>query len=226
MIDRRSVVLALAASATFAAAAEAQTLGIGGRVGTLGLGAEAAVALTDRFVVRGGLGVAPFEPSLTLGDIELGVEFPKWYNVGADLYLNGAVRVGAGLLFKGDGPRLTTDFTTDQDLGGQTFTAQEIGTLVAGIDSSDKVPYALIGFGKHTAPGVGLFVDFGVAFMGAPSFRLSTEGGTLADDTGPLRTALDAEAAEFDDDAGRYLEFWPILNIGLRIGLGGSRRFP
>jgi len=225
MIDRRSVALALAASATFAAVAEGQTLGIGGRIGTLGLGAEAAVALTERFVVRGGLSVAPIEPSLTLGDIELEVDLPRWYNVGADLYLNGAMRVGGGILFKGDGPRLTADFTTDQDLGGQTFTPQEIGTLVAMIDAKDKVPYALIGFGKHTAPGVGLFVDFGVAFMGAPRFRLNTEGGTLADDTGPLRTALDAEAAQFEDDAGRYLEFWPILSLGLRIGLGQSR-FP
>ena len=224
MIDRRSVVLTLAASATFAAVAEAQILGIGGRVGTLGLGAEAAVALTDRFVVRGGLSVTPIEPSLTLGDIELGAELPKWYNVGADLYLNGAMRVGGGLLFKGDDPRFSADFTTDQDLGGQTFTPQEIGTLIAVIDSKDRVPYALVGFGKHTAPGVGLFVDFGVAFMGPPTFRLNTEGGTLADDTGPLRTALDAEAAQFEDDAGRYLEFWPILSIGLRIGVGDNRR--
>jgi hypothetical protein len=165
------------------------------------------------------------EPSLALGDIDLAAELPKWYNVGADIYLNGAMRVGGGLLFKGDDPRLTADFTADQELGGQMFTAQEIGTLVAVIDSNEKVPYALIGFGKHTAPGVGLFVDFGVAFMGAPRFRLSTEGGTLADDAGPLRTALDAEAAEFEADAGRYLEFWPILSLGLRVGLGQSRRF-
>jgi hypothetical protein len=226
MIDGRAVVLALATSATLAAAAEGQTLGIGGRAGTLGLGAEAAIALTDRVVVRGGLGFTPLEPALTLGDIDVGIEVPRWYNVGLDLYLNGAFRVGGGVLFKGDDARLTARFTTDQELGGQTFTAQEIGELIAVLDSRDRVPYALVGFGKHTAPGVGLFVDVGVALMGSPRFLLGTEGGTLADDTGPLRTALDAEAAEFEADAPRYLEYWPIFSLGVRIGLGGRSRFP
>ena len=64
------------------------------------------------------------------------------------------------------------------------------------------------------------FLDLGVAFLGAPGFRLETEGGTLSDDSGPLRTALDAEAAQFEEDAGRYLELWPILSLGLRIGIG------
>lgn len=226
MIVGRAVVLALTVSATLAGTAEAQRLGIGARVGTLGLGAEAAIGMSDRVVVRGGVGITPLEPSMRLSDVDLAFELPTWYHVGIDLYLNGAMRLGGGLLFKGDDPRLTAEFTTDQDLGGQTFTPQEIGTLIGVIDSRDRVPYALIGFGKHTAPGVGLFVDFGVAFLGAPSFRLSTEGGTLADDSGPLRAALDTEAEQFEDDAGTYLEFWPILSLGVRIGVGDRRGFP
>ncbi len=199
---------------------EAQRLGIGGRVGTLGVGPEVAVGLGERVVVRGGMGLMPLEPSITLGDIDVTFELPTSYNVGVDLYLNGAMRIGAGFLFRSEDPRFTGVFTTDQDIGGQTFTPQEIGTLVAVIGSERQVPYALIGFGNHTAPGVGLFLDLGVAFLGEPRFRLNTEGGTLADDSGSLRTALDAEAAQFEEDAGRYLELWPILSLGLRIGIG------
>lgn len=220
MIRKSAFALALAASAVMPHGVEAQRLGIGGRVGSLGVGPEVAVGLGERVVVRGGMGLMPVEPSITLSDIDVTFELPSWYTVGVDVYVTGAMRLGAGFLFKSDDPRFTGVFTSDQDIGGQTFTPQEIGTLVAVIDSEGQVPYVLLGFGNHTAPGVGLFLDLGVAFLGAPDFRLSTEGGTLPDDSGALRTALDAEAAEFEQDAGRYLELWPILSLGIRIGIG------
>lgn len=219
MTMKHHVLLALTVLSVSGVSLQAQQFGIAGRVGTLGLGAEAAAALTDRVVLRGGMSVTPFEPSMNFSDLDVTLELPTWYNVGVDIYLNGAMRFGGGILFKGDDPRLTGEFTTNQDIGGQTFTPQEIGKLVAVIDSKARVPYLLVGFGKHTAPGIGLFLDMGVAFQGTPNFLLSTEGGTLSDDTGPLRTALDAEATEFEQDAGSYLRFWPILNVGLRIGI-------
>lgn len=224
MLKKCALAIALAVAAVAPYHAHAQTVGIGGRVGTLGLGAEAAIGLSDRVVVRGGIGLIPFEPSLTLSDIDVTLELPSWYNVGLDLYLTSAMRIGGGLLFKADDPTLTGAFTASQDIGGTTFTAQEIGTMVGVLDSKDRVPYVVIGFGKHTAPGVGLFLDLGVALLGEPDFQLNAEGGTLSDDSGPLRTALDQEATQFEEDAGSYLKLWPILSLGLRIGVGGPTR--
>jgi hypothetical protein len=213
-----SFALAVVLSAVAHGTASAQ-LGVAARVGTLGLGVEGAFGLSERFVVRGGMGLMPVEPSLTVSDLDVTLELPTWYNVGIDLYLNGAIRIGGGLLFKADDPTLRGTFTTDQDIGGQTYTPQEIGTLIAVIDSPGQIPYALIGFGRHTAPGIGLFLDLGVAFQKEPDFLLSTEGGTLNDDSGPFRDALDAEAAQFEEDAGSYLKFWPIVSLGLRVGI-------
>ena len=219
-MKKSTLVMAVAVAATIPGYAGAQSIGIAGRVGTLGLGAEAAIGLTDRVVVRGGLGLMPVEPSITVSDLDVTLELPTWYNVGVDVYVTGAMRIGGGLLFKADDPMLRGVFTTNQDIGGQQFTPQEIGTLVAVLDSKNQVPYFLIGFGKHTAPGVGLFLDLGVAFLGEPNFLLSTEGGTLPDDSGQMRAALDQEAAQFEEDAGTYLKLWPILSLGLRIGVG------
>jgi hypothetical protein len=42
----------------------------------------------------------------------------------------------------------------------------------------------------------------------------------LNSQSGPLRDALDREEQEFEDDAGQYLQFWPIINLGFRIGVG------
>lgn len=217
---RRTAIIAL--TLAFAAAAHqgaSAQLGIGARVSTLGVGGELAVDLTPQLVLRGGMGLTPVEPSSTVGDLDVSLDLPTWFNVGLDLYLNGAMRLGGGVLFKREDPRFLGEFTQDQEIGGQTFTPQEIGTLIAVLDSPNQVPYALIGFGKHTAPGVGLFLDLGVAFLGAPDVLMSTEGGTISDDSGPMRTALDAEAQEFEEDAGGYLKLWPIVTLGLRIGV-------
>ncbi|MSR21373.1 MAG: hypothetical protein EXR91_10450 [Gemmatimonadetes bacterium] len=220
MLKKSVLVVALAVAATLPDDARAQAVGIGGRVGTLGLGGEVALGLGERVVVRGGMGLTPIEPSLTLSGIDVTFELPTLYNVGVDVYLNGAMRIGGGLLFKSDDPSFSAVLTDSTDVGSDRFSPQQIGTLVGVLASDGTVPYVLIGFGRHTTPGIGLFVDFGVALMGEPNVQLSAEGGTLSDDAVPLRTALDQEAAQFEDDAGSYLKFWPILSLGLGVGIG------
>jgi hypothetical protein len=215
-----ALVLILAVPFARPVAAGAQGLGLGARAGTLGVGGEVAIGLTDRVVARGGVGWAPVDPSVVLGGIEVTFAVPRIFNAGIDLYLNGAMRVGGGVIFGSDDPALEAAFATDQDIGGTSYTPQEVGRLVGVLVTENLVPYALMGFGPHIAPGVGLFVDFGVAFLGRPSFRLAAEGGTLASDVDPLRSSLAAEAVEFQDDAGGYLRFWPLLSVGLRLGAG------
>ena len=209
------VLIGMAAPCTVAA----QELALAARAGTLGLGGELALALSERIVVRGGIGITPLDPGFTLSDVGVSLSLPTVYNVGVDLYLNGAVRLGGGLLFRTGDPEVTGDFTADQDIGGTSFAPQEIGTLSGVLDSNDRAPYVLIGFGRHTAQGVGLFLDLGVAFFGDPSVRLSASGGTLSDDVDPLMSALSQEAAEFEDDMRGYLKVWPIISLGVRFGV-------
>ena len=200
--------------------ASAQVLGLGVRGGTQGLGADLAVALAPRVVVRAGIGFMPVEPTIALSQIDVTVDPPsKFYTAGLDLYLTNAMRVGAGIMLKPDDAELSAVFTENQQIGAQTFTPQQIGTLLGIIDSRNEVPYVLIGFGNHTAAGSGLYVDFGVAFMGEPNFELTSVGGTVSDQPA-TRTELEREELEFEEDAGPYLRFLPILNLGFRIGLG------
>lgn len=215
---RRTLALAIAVLATLPVAGSAQGLGLGPRIGTLGLGAEVALGLTDQIVVRGGVGFVPWEPTVGLSGVDVTLKAPTVYNVGLDLYLSDAVRIGGGMLFRTDDPRVTGRFGSDQDIGGTTFTPQQIGTLTGVLDSKDTAPYMLIGFGRHTASGVGLFLDLGVAFIGDPTVRLSAEGGTLSADADPLMSALQQEASDFEDDMRGYLKLWPILSLGIRLG--------
>lgn len=195
-------------------------LGVAARASTIGIGAEAAVELSERLVLRGGMGLTAFDVSTSFDSIAVDLEMPdSWYNLGLDLYLNSALRVGAGILFKSDDPTATARLEGPVDVGERTFTPEEIGTLTGVLDSNDRAPYLLIGFGKHTAQGLGLTLDVGAAFTGDPDVTLDAEGGTFSDEA-ELQSSLDQEAQDFEDDMKTYLRIWPILSLGVRLGFG------
>lgn len=198
----------------------AQDVGVAVRAGTLGLGGEAALGLGSRVVVRAGIGYLPLEFGATLDDIDVTLELPRTlYHAGLDLYLNSVVRIGGGFLVKPDGIALSATPTEPQDIGGQEYTPEQIGTLRGGLQTEDRAPYALIGFGKHVSRRAGLTLDLGVAFLRDTRVTLDSEGGTLSDDPS-FRQRLDAQARSFEEDLPRYLELWPMVSLGFRIGIG------
>ncbi len=199
--------------------ADAQ-IGVAARGGTLGIGGELAVGLSDRLVARGGFGLSRFVASTSFQDISVDIELPStWYNAGLDLYLNDAFRVGGGVLVRPEDPLLRGKLDGPVDIGGTTLTPAEVGTLTGRIASKERSGYALVGFGRHIARGFGLSLDVGAAFTGEPTVSLEAEGGTYPADQ--LAALLDQEAMDFQREMKSYLKIWPILSLGLRLGLGG-----
>lgn len=210
----------------------AQGFGVAGRAGTLGIGAEGALGLSDNLVIRGGIGLMPLELDPTSfwdpgTDVDATLKLPEtWFNIGADLYLGGGFRIGGGMLFKPDDPTVTGSLsgTASIEIGGQTYTATEVAEVQGTLNSKDKAPYVLIGFGKHTSTGIGLFLDLGVAMLGEPEVQLEALSGSAANPSSPLYTQLQTrlrqEETNIENDVGTYLKFWPILNIGIRFGVG------
>lgn len=221
---------ALAASIVLPTALSAQGFGIAARAGTLGLGAEAALALSPSFALRGGIGLMPLEMDATSfwdvgDDVQADLKLPEtWYNIGADVYLGGSFRVGGGMLFKPDDPTITGSLagTATIEIGGTTYTASDVAEVVGALDSKDSAPYVLIGFGKHTSSGIGLFLDLGVAFLGDPEITLeATEGDPTVINSAEFQSRLRQEEQNLDEDLPTWAKkYWPILNIGLKFGLG------
>lgn len=226
----KKTLLALATVAMLAVPGTAQAqFGVAARAGTLGIGGEAALGLGDALVVRGGIGLMPLEVDATSfwdvgNDVEATLKLPKtWYNIGADLYLGGSFRVGAGMLFKPDDPTVTgtVEGTASIEIGGQTYTASDVAEVEGRLVSKEQAPYVLIGFGKHTSQGIGLFLDLGVAFTGDPTVELeATSGNPTVINSSQFQSQLAAEEQSLQDDLPTYAKYWPILNIGLRIGVG------
>lgn len=221
---KRVTVLALLVPFILPVALAAQGFGIGVKAGTLGVGLEGALALGGKVNLRVGGGMLPYDPTLTLGDIEFDIDLPdKYFNVGLDLYpTGGGFRLMGGLIYKPDEMQLEASFTKSQDIGGFVYTPAQIGTLAGSVESGSLAPFVGIGFGRHTASGVGIFVDLGASFVGEPELTLTSVGGSL---TGAEKTVfngrLETERQQTEDDMGGYLKIYPVLQLGLRIGVGG-----
>ena len=202
-------------------ALQAQDLALGVRVGTLGLGAEAALGVSDRLVFRGGLGSFILELDGDYDGIGYTVTPPSLTGtLGVDLYpTGGSFRLMAGMMFREGDFELESEDLADADgveIGNQEY--DQDGTLSGALATSSAAPFLGLGFGRHTAAGFGVFMDFGVAFVGDPEVSLQADGAIASAPN--IQENLDLEARNLEEDAGDYLKFWPILSLGVKIPLG------
>jgi len=214
-----ATILRLAALLALPPTASAQ-VGVGVRVGTLGLGADVAFALSSNVQARGGGAIQPWNPTSTISDIEYTVNLPGTFvNVGIDLFpIGGGFRIGCGLLYEPDDVSISGEFTGNVDIGGRSYTGSEVGTLTGTVSSKATAPYAMIGFGKHASSGIGLFLDLGAAFVGKQELTLTATGAVASNP----QFIADLEGERLDaEDYLNKVKIYPMVNLGLRIGVGG-----
>ncbi len=198
--------------------AHGQGFAIGARAGTAGIGPEIALGLSDAAVIRGGVGLVPFEYTSEIEGREYTLTLPSSFaTVGLDFYPGGGpVRLMGGVLFRSGNVGVESPVQVGEDVGG--FTAQSAGTIFGELEQSTVAPYAGIGFGKHTEGSFGFFLDLGVAMAGEGDVVLSTSGSLSSDpDVGNM---LNSISQDIEDQAADYLKFWPIVSIGLKVPLG------
>lgn len=213
------MVAALLIAVLLAAAPLSAQIGIGVRASTMGVGPEVAIDLAGPLVLRGGVAYRVLEPTVRMTDIDWTLELPSpSYNLGLDLYLNRAMRVGGGVLFKSEDPRIVAALGGPVTVGGQTYTAAELGSLIGTADSGSRRPYAVLGFGRHTV-GSGLYLDVGAVWLGEPEFLLESSGGTYPDQA-TLDASLRQGEVDLESSVGTYLKIWPVVSIGARIAVG------
>jgi hypothetical protein len=220
MTKRSLIALAAALALVLPAPALAQ-IGIGARAGTIGVGGEVSFGIGSRLGIRGGLGVLPSEITTNIDDVEYSLKPPSnIWNVGLDFYpTGGGFRISVGVLSRKQ-VDMSFSKTGTQRVGDTDYTGTIVidGTLT---NAQEIAPYGAIGFGKTFAKGFGFFLDIGAAKMGEAQIELTgtcTQANGTACPGFPPDLSEEEELAE--DDAGGYIEWHPILQIGLKIGLG------
>lgn len=211
----RAALLSLALTAVAAPAAAQQTAG-SIHAGTMGLGVEVQVALGPTFVVRGGVDRLRHDFDRTYSGVDYGAGL-NFDTVGAFVdvhpFRNAWFVSGGG--YMGDRElRLEAEPTTPVEIGGATFTPQQVGKLTGEASLTQVSPFVGLGF-DNTFTGrwrVGVRALVGVAIGEDPQVTLNSQGGTLSNNTA-FRARLDAEAERIEEEAEYAL--YPVAQIGL-----------
>lgn len=225
------VVLAVSLQAPGRPARAMQDVSVAGRVGTMGLGADVAVRVHEQVTLRGGAGLLGFEADLTgrFGlddDRTAALTLPAaFYMLGADLRL-GSLRVGAGALFKSGEPayKVTLDPGANIVIGGGTYEETEVKTLTTTLSSGAVAPYLLLGFGSRFESGFSFVADIGVALPTGVELTMAATGDRAVLESSSFRSDLEQKKKETNDDAGGFVNFWPIISVGMSYGLRLGRR--
>ena len=218
-----TAVLAAALAAAPSAVA-AQGIGVGAKIGTLGYGVDGALALSDMLTLRAGIAISPEElpfadmiPSDDIDGLDYTLLVPTTtLQAGVDLHILGPIKLLGGVVYRSENLRARADVSGSYEIGNSTYT--ETGTVTAELEQGSLIPYAGIGFGRLARTGFGIYVDLAIAYAGEADVVMSASDNL--EQIPGFVSDLQVEADQFADDAGIIKNLYPVLQIGLRFGLG------
>jgi hypothetical protein len=193
-------------------------LSVGATGGTLGLGLEAGYRFNGRFGVRANAASYNNSESTDSGDFNIdGKVKLKSVGVAADFYpFGGSFRLSAGLRsnknkFSGVGSPIGATV----DVGGDTYSAAQVGELMGSAKFKKTAPTLSVGWGGKFQTGLHFGVDLGVVLQGHPKLAASSNGTLAGDPT--FQQSLDDQLAEWQQDVDdeKYAKYWPIIQLHL-----------
>ncbi len=196
----------------------AQSIAVSPHVGTLGLGIDAGVALSQAVSVRAGLNFQPYAPEPDLSDVVFTLNLPSpSLSAILDVHPGGrSFRFSFGFIYFGSDLDLDAILDEPVDVGDATYAPSELGTLTGTLVTNALAPYVGLGIGNIDAGGTGFFLDLGAAFHGTPDVQLTASGPVASDPE--FRAELDKETAAIRDDVSSF-KAYPVVSVGVRIAV-------
>jgi hypothetical protein len=212
------VALAAAGSGWTAGAAHAQ-VDLSASIGTTGGSVEAKVKVAPILAVRGGYNYFQYEADDTYDDIAYQGDLDlSTFGAFLDLHPFGnAFMLTGGAYFGEKTLDLFATPTQNVQIGNQTFTPAQVGTLNMQADLEDTAPF--VGLGWDTSfdgSGVGFRFVAGAMFTGSPQVNLTASGGTLSNDSN-FQNQVAIEEQNLEDDVEDY-EIYPVVQVGITFG--------
>ncbi len=189
--------------------------------GTTGVGAEAQLSLGPVLVLRAGIDTLGYDFDESYSDVDYSGRFDFDTVSGfVDVhpFLNGFLISGG--VYAGDRTiNLNATPSGPVEIGGQTYTAAQVGTLSGRVKLSDQAPFLGIGYDDafYRDGAWGFRAIAGVAWSPEPEVGLTSSGGTLSNDPA-FRARLEQEARDIQADAEDN-GFFPVVQLGV------TRRF-
>ena len=209
-----AMTLALLAGNAFAggtASMGVEGIGVGAKVGTLGLGLEAIKPVNNNLDLRVGVNKFDYDANETLDGVDytatLGMQTVSAL---ADFHpaANGFF-VSGGIMANDNNLNATAAVTAAEPvtIGTNTITS---GTVTSDISFDDLSPYVGVGYRKpvSSAKGLTFAADAGVLLQGDPKIALTESTGTVS------QSDIDAEIASVRDDVDA-LKNLPVISLGV-----------
>ncbi|MDH4233776.1 MAG: FecR domain-containing protein [Gallionella sp.] len=191
-------------------------MGLTGKIGTLGTGAELNFGISDSISARVGLNSYTYKYNDNASTVNYDFKLQlQTVSALADWYpFSGSFRTSAGVLYNNN--KVTLDAipsATGYNINGTTYTTTQIGSMQGTLSFSKAAPYLGVGWGNPVASkkGWGLVSDFGVLFQGKPKVDLTAICLTTCTS---LQTNLEAENTKLQDDLSGF-KWWPVVSIGI-----------
>jgi hypothetical protein len=215
-LTSKSALVMLALLACNSASAD---FGVGMKVGTLGLGLEGRWSALPWLDVRLGVNSYEYDDNGSQAGVNYDATFSldTFYATGNFRFPLSPFRVTAGVVSNGNEFVMASQDTggLSFDIGNDTFSAADVGTLQSITSFSGTAPYVGVGYDFEIFGKVGLNLDFGVLWQGEPDVTLEATG--LATAPPAVQTALAAELEnerlELEDEMSDF-KAWPVISLG------------
>ena len=193
-------------------------VGVGVKVGTLGLGGDVSLPIfPDRLNLRVSGNYLNFSYDGTADDIdyEFTLDFKDLMLLGDWHPFANNFRISGGMVWHDSSKvKLEGTPTDDVDIGDHEYSPEAIGTLRGQLDFEDMAPYVGIGFGNAIGPyeQTWSFVfDLGVIIQ---TFDATLEADGPAASIPQFQADLRKEEEELQDDLDGF-EIYPVLQFGV-----------
>ena len=193
--------------------------GVGVKAGTLGLGAEARWSPLPWLDFRFGANSYDYDESGAQAGInyDATLALDNYYATGNFRFPLSPFRVTAGAYSNGNEFLMVSQDVPGGsfDIGGVTFSADDVGTLQSVTSFDSTSPYLGIGYDFELFGKVGLNLDLGVLWQGEPQVTLDATGlaSAPAEVQAELLPALEAERVELEDEVSNF-KAWPVVSLG------------
>ncbi|MAE69153.1 MAG: hypothetical protein CME06_01645 [Gemmatimonadetes bacterium] len=211
--------IAFSVALAMASAADAG-MGVGAKIGTPGFGLEATKSIVPMVNARLGFNMFGFGYETSQDGVDYDYDLSlRSVHLLADYHpipLMGFRLSGGALLNKNKLEMVSQPTSASFEIGGETYTADQVGTIDGEVSFSSFAPYLGIGWGNAAGSRIGISTDLGVVFQGAPEVDLSANG-LLGSDSG-FQSELAEEANAIEDELG-FFKYYPVFSIGISIKL-------
>ncbi len=217
----RLIPLVGAALLLSAGSALAQTsepgVAVGATAGTSGVGLDVQVKLGPIFTLRGSLDRLTHSADERYDGVDYNADL-TFDTVGAFIDMhpmaNGLLISGGAYLGDRDIALAATP-TGPVEIGGQTYSASQVGTLNGAVKLGDVAPFIGLGWDDtfYRSGRWGFRAVAGVAWSDAPEVALTSTGGSLSNDP-TFQARLRDESQRITEETEGYGLF-PIIQVGL-----------